>query len=95
MTDLIQLITITPKEFRDLLLKGFILELNKLELNQNKETKLLTRKETADFFKVTSQTIINWERDGIITSVDIGGVIRYKRDEVENLGNNTEGGQND
>lgn len=53
---------------------------------QNMETLLMTRKQIATMFFVTSETVRNWERDGIIpVATRINGKPRYKKDDVNKL----------
>lgn len=47
--------------------------------------KYLTRKEVADFFGVTSKTILNWERNGVLTSRKVGGKFFYLKSEIHSL----------
>lgn len=49
------------------------------------ETQLMTRNETADLLKVTTKTLQRWERDGTLEPVRIGGVVRYRRADIEEL----------
>lgn len=43
---------------------------------------LMSRKETADFFKVSLVTITNWVKYGILTSYKIGNRVFFKRSEL-------------
>jgi len=42
----------------------------------------LTRKEVAEIWKVSVQTVINYQNRGIIQAYRIGRKIRYKREDV-------------
>lgn len=44
---------------------------------------VMTRQEVADFFKVSSRTVTNWQNEGIIKPTIIGGTVRFMRSEVE------------
>ena len=44
---------------------------------------LLTRKELAQIFKVTPQTIVRWEHAGMFPALHLGSRVRYRRQDVE------------
>lgn len=44
---------------------------------------LMTREETADYFKVNMSTLWHWTKKGKLTAYGIGGRVYYKRIEVE------------
>lgn len=75
----IQFINKSPEEFKS----DLINELKDL-LQPQKEEVLLSQKEVADFYKVTVQTIINWQKKGLINAYMIGGKVRYKQSELLN-----------
>lgn len=56
-----------------------------LELKNNRNNDLFTRKELAKYLKVSQQTIINWSATGILKPTYIGSRVYYKADEVNNL----------
>jgi excisionase family DNA binding protein len=45
---------------------------------------LLNKKQVAQHFSVTTRTVDNWTKAGVLKSYSIGNVIRFKRKEVEN-----------
>ena len=53
------------------------------QAEQPNEIEYLTRKEVASLFKVSIQTIINWEDNGILVSYKIGNKVRYRYTEVQ------------
>jgi hypothetical protein len=40
-------------------------------------TQLLTASQAAQYFQVSRQTLVNWEKSGTITTYRIGGIVRY------------------
>ena len=44
-----------------------------------------TREEIAKYLKVSTQTIINWSKEGLLNPVYIGSRVYYKAEEVNNL----------
>ena len=53
------------------------------------EINWLTRKEAAAFFGVSVVTIYNWTKEGIITSYKISNRLRYKKEELIAVLNNS------
>lgn len=52
-----------------------------------------TKKEVADIFRVTKETVDNWRRNGVIKAIKVGErAVRFTREEVERLLNNRENG---
>jgi predicted site-specific integrase-resolvase len=47
---------------------------------------LLTASQAQSLLQVSRQTLANWERDGKISTVRIGGVVRYWVDVSSNKG---------
>ena len=49
-------------------------------MNSNK---IYTRREVADIFKVTVDTVDNWRKEGVINSIKVGRrAIRFTQDEI-------------
>lgn len=44
---------------------------------------LLTIDEVADMLKVSKMTLHRWDKSGILQKVDVGGMRRYRRSDVE------------
>ena len=40
-------------------------------------TQLLTASQAAQYFQVSRQTLVNWEKSGTIQTYRIGGIVRY------------------
>lgn len=76
MESVIQFINISPEEFARNIVKQV------LELQNPEEEAMLTQQEIADYYKVTKQTIINWQKRGVINAYLIDNVIRYKKSEL-------------
>jgi hypothetical protein len=48
------------------------------------EQNFFSRAELSDLFRVTTQTLIRWEKAGLLTSVHLhSGSVRYTRQEVD------------
>jgi hypothetical protein len=84
----------TPLKFEDLpsameialeKLSQVEVELKNIKENfQPKEPdELMTRTETAEYFKVDMSTLWNWTKKGKLTAHGIGGRVYYKRSEIE------------
>lgn len=75
-----------PKAIALLLDKVENLESELINIKENyqpiKPTQLMTRKETAQFFKVSLVTITNWVKYGVLTSHTIGNRVYFKRSEI-------------
>ena len=54
------------------------------------ENDLLTIDEVAASLKVSKMTLWRWSKSGRLKKVDIGGVPRYRRSDIENLLNNND-----
>ena len=48
---------------------------------------LLTVRQTMELLGVTRSTIYRWEQSGILMAVRIGGVVRFRRADLERLMN--------
>ena len=55
----------------------------KLNLRPKEPTKYLGRKEVAEMLDVNISTIHNWTVKGILTALQIGGRIYYKKADIE------------
>ena len=44
---------------------------------------LLTRKDLAQIFKVSQQTVVRWEQVGRFPALRLGSRVRYRRQDVE------------
>ena len=55
----------------------------KLNLQPKEPTKYLGRKEVAEMLNVNISTIHNWTVKGILTALQIGGRIYYKKADIE------------
>lgn len=73
----IQFINITPTELSHII-KNEVIEF----IKPKEEEELLTQKEVADFYKVSVQTIIKWQKDGKIKAYAIANERRYKKSEL-------------
>lgn len=83
----IQLIQVTPTELAELISENVKLQLQELffELqskSQNESTEFLTRKETAELFKVSLVTIHDWSNNGILKAYKLGNRTYFKRTEL-------------
>ncbi len=43
---------------------------------------LLTAAEVADFFRVSASTVTRWRANGQLRGLKVGGVVRFKREDV-------------
>ena len=51
--------------------------------DDRKDDGLLTSKEVRGIFGVTDKTLHVWNKTGFLPRIRIGGVVRYRRDDVE------------
>ena len=61
--------------------EGAQLNLERADLSKE----LLTIDEVVSMLKVSKMTLWRWDKNGLLTKVDMGGVRRYHRSEVEAL----------
>ena len=85
MSQVIQLLNITPQELADAILDGMAQQIEDLKRDfQPKDpTEWLTRKEVAEMLKISLVTLNEWTKKGVLTSYRIGNRVRYKSHEVE------------
>jgi len=76
-----------PKATEHILEKLSALEKELASIKQNFQPKepeeLMTREETANYFKVNISTLYNWTKKGLLISYGIGNRVYYKRSEME------------
>jgi excisionase family DNA binding protein len=51
----------------------------------NADDQLLTRKQAAERFRVTTRTLDRWRKRGLIKAASIGGVVRFRREDLVEL----------
>ena len=83
----IQMIQVTPNELANLISESVKTQIQELINATNKEqpkdvNDLLSRKETADFFKVSLVSIHSWMKDGIIKPYKVGNRTYFKKSEL-------------
>lgn len=79
-TKTIEITEITVDELADKVADKLLLKIEHYlkELGSPKNDKLLTRQETADYLRVSLQTIHLWTKHGIISPVRIGNRVYFK-----------------
>jgi len=55
------------------------------KIKAEKPVHLMSRKEVAAFFKVSTVTILNWTKEGILPSHRVGSKVYYKSNEIEEV----------
>jgi len=83
----IQLFEVSPNELVNLISECVKTHIQELVTATNKEqpkteSDLLTRKETADFFKVSLVTVHSWVNSGLIRPLKIGNKTYFKKSEL-------------
>lgn len=86
----IQMIQVTPNELAYLISESVKTQIQELVNASNKEqpkdeNDLLSRKETAEFFKVSLVSIHAWMKDGIIKPYKVGNRTYFKKSELINV----------
>lgn len=71
-------------EFAGEIVSGVINALNNANAKK-KMAELFTIDEVATILKVSKMTLHRWDKEGILTKIDIGGQRRYRRPDVEAL----------
>ena len=66
------------------------MEIIRLQSRNATANDLLTIDEVAKLLKVSKMTLWRWSKSGRLKKVDIGGVPRYRRSDIENLLNKNE-----
>lgn len=46
---------------------------------------LLTTAEVADLLRVSRASVSRWAKDGVLRPIRVGGVVRFRRDDVDAL----------
>lgn len=64
------------------------MEITRLQSKKAAANELLTIDEVVAILKVSKMTLWRWDKNGQLRKVDIGGVPRYRRSDIENLLNN-------
>lgn len=86
----IQLFQVTPNELAQLISESVKTQIQELVNATNKEqpkdeNDLLSRKETADFFKVSLVTVHSWVNSGLIRPLKMGNKTYFKKSELINV----------
>ena len=81
------MIQVTPNELANLISESVKTQIQELVNATNKEqpkdvNDLLSRKETAEFFKVSLVSIHSWMKDGIIKPYKVGNRTYFKKSEL-------------
>lgn len=81
------LVTLTTDQLKSIISEAIKTELEKInQVNLiEKSTDLLTRKQLMDYLSVSSTTLHNWNRDGILFPKQIGGRVFYEKSDVLSL----------
>ncbi|ALM07748.1 DNA-binding protein [Sediminicola sp. YIK13] len=81
----VQLISITPQELQEEILKGVQKQLEefKKDLSKSDQIELLSRADVAKLLQIDLSTLYHWTKKGTLTSYGIGNRVYYKREEVE------------
>lgn len=82
----IQLVQITPEEFKNSILAGVRSELDLIKKQfQPKEPEIyMTRDEVAKMLQIDLSTLYHWVKKGKLSKYGIGHRVYFKRSEVEN-----------
>lgn len=85
MTEIIQMVQITPEQLQEAIIKGVKVQLDELKKDfQPKEpTEWLTRDEVSKLLKIDLSTVHNWSKRKKLIPYGIGNRVYYKRSEVE------------
>ena len=83
----VQLIQVTPTELATLISENVKIQLQELFVELKGKSKddgpeFLTRKETAELFKVSLVTIHDWSNNGLLKAYKLGNRTYYKRSEL-------------
>ncbi len=86
----IQMIQVTPNELAYLISESVKTQIQELvnatnKQQQKEESDLLSRKEAADFLKVSLVSIHAWMKDGIIKPYKVGNRTYFKKSELINV----------
>jgi excisionase family DNA binding protein len=46
-------------------------------------SKLMTKREVADFFGISERTLDRWRHEGIIDAFKMGGIVRFRAEAVD------------
>lgn len=75
----------TPKgELRDLIAETVKEQLSTFFANKEPDTRLISRKQTAERLNISLPTLHTWTKDGVIPAIRIGGTVKYRICDIEN-----------
>lgn len=85
-TKIIEISEITVEELADKVAECLLVKIETylIQMNKKEEDIYLTRKETAEFLKVSMQGLYHWTKKGILNSYRIGNRVYYKKNELLN-----------
>jgi excisionase family DNA binding protein len=85
MTEKLQLIEMSPEQLKELLLKGVIERLDRLEnqLQPKEPTEFLSVQDASELLQVDRSSLYNWKNRGLIQFYGIGNRVYLKRSELE------------
>jgi hypothetical protein len=84
------MIQVTPNELANLIAESVKTQMQEFLTSSNKEqpkdeNDFLTRRETAQFFKVSLVSVHAWMKDGIIKPYKVGNRTYFKKSELVNV----------
>ena len=81
----LQFVGLNPEEFKKDLLESIEEVFSTIEKQKEpeKQLELLTAPEVAIIFGVKTLTIRRWTKEGKLKSYGIGGIVRFKRTDIE------------
>jgi excisionase family DNA binding protein len=87
MKESLQFIQTTPEQLINATINGVRAEIENLrkEFQPREPEELMTRQETANYFKVDLSTIWAWQKKGKIQGYGIGARVYFKRSEIEQV----------
>lgn len=74
--------TIELSDIKKIVEEAIERKLNLFSTPQKEEAKLYTRKETANFLKISLPTLHDWTKNGIVKAYRIGNRVLYKYEEI-------------
>lgn len=80
-----QLHGVNPEEFKESIISEIRTEIEKLSKSFKpiEPPKYLTRQEVAEILKISTVTLTDWNKKGILKPYRLGNLIRYKQSELD------------
>jgi predicted DNA-binding transcriptional regulator AlpA len=82
-TDTIQIFNFTAEDLKNLIIEAIQSELKALKQEAQPKVRYLALKKVVSLLKISPVTLIEWSKQGILPTVQIGGRVLYKESDID------------